>query len=249
MTLAPDLFIAGTRRAGRGDPVHAVAPATGERIGPAFGGATAEDVADACAAAASAFRPFRAAGLERRAAFLEAIAEEIEALGDALIERAVLETALPPARILGERGRTVGQLRLFARVVFEPAGAIVALFLLRFLLGLAEAPSFPANARIVAAWFPAAERGTATAIFNSAQYFAVAVFAPLMGWITHLWGWHHVFVMMGVLGLAGAVLFRARLHAPMESPFLSVAERAPSGRREANVAAAPSPLRPKRPVG
>lgn len=117
MNLSPDLFIAGTRRAGRGDPVHAVAPATGERIGPAFGGATAEDVADACAAAATAFRPYRAAGLERRAAFLEAIAEEIEALGDTLIERAVLETALPPARILGERGRTVGQLRLFARVV------------------------------------------------------------------------------------------------------------------------------------
>lgn len=109
--------------------------------------------------------------------------------------------------------------------VFEAAGAIVALFLLRFLLGLTEAPSFPANARIVAAWFPAAERGTATAIFNSAQYFAVAVFAPLMGWITHIYGWHHVFVLMGVLGLAGAVLFRARVHAPMESPFLSVAER------------------------
>lgn len=109
--------------------------------------------------------------------------------------------------------------------VFAPAMAVVALFLLRFLLGLTEAPSFPANARIVAAWFPAAERGTATAVFNSAQYFAVAVFAPLMGWMTHIWGWHYVFVVMGVLGLGGALLFHLRVHAPMESPFLSVAER------------------------
>jgi len=46
---------------------------------------------------------------------------------------------------------------------------------------LAEAPSFPANGRIVAAWFPANERGTASAIFNSAQYFATALFAPIMG--------------------------------------------------------------------
>jgi len=47
--------------------------------------------------------------------------------------------------------------------------AIVILFSLRFLVGAAEAPSFPANSRIVAAWFPASERGTASAVFNSAQ--------------------------------------------------------------------------------
>jgi MFS transporter, ACS family, glucarate transporter len=45
--------------------------------------------------------------------------------------------------------------------------AVAALFALRFLVGLAEAPSFPANARIVAAWFPGNERGTASAFFNS----------------------------------------------------------------------------------
>ena len=46
------------------------------------------------------------------------------------------------------------------------------------LVGLAEAPSFPANARIVAAWFPSNERGTASAFFNSGQYFATVMFAP-----------------------------------------------------------------------
>ncbi|HET9509768.1 MAG TPA: MFS transporter, partial [Sphingomonas sp.] len=63
--------------------------------------------------------------------------------------------------------------------------AVATLFALRFLVGLCEAPSFPGNARLVAAWFPSAERGTASAIFNSAQYFSLVAFAPLMGWLVH----------------------------------------------------------------
>src|SRR5512134_2790841 len=55
--------------------------------------------------------------------------------------------------------------------------AVVVLFVLRLLLGCAEAPSVPGNSRIVAAWFPTAERGTASAIFNSAQYFALVLFS------------------------------------------------------------------------
>ena len=49
--------------------------------------------------------------------------------------------------------------------------AVIVLFSLRFLLGIAEAPAFPANSRISVAWFPTNETGTAAAIFNSAQYF------------------------------------------------------------------------------
>ncbi|VFS82685.1 D-glucarate permease [Raoultella terrigena] len=49
--------------------------------------------------------------------------------------------------------------------IFSGFGIIIALFTLRFLVGLAEAPSFPGNSRIVAAWFPAQERGTAVSIF------------------------------------------------------------------------------------
>ncbi|WP_304358893.1 MFS transporter, partial [Collimonas fungivorans] len=75
--------------------------------------------------------------------------------------------------------------------------AVPALFMLRFMVGLAEAPSFPANGRIVAAWFPTTERGTASAIFNSSQYFATVLFAPLMAWITHAYGWSETFVVMG----------------------------------------------------
>src|SRR6516162_3087492 len=68
--------------------------------------------------------------------------------------------------------------------LIEATLAFYVLFALRFFVGLAESPSFPANARVVAAWFPANERGTASAIFNSAQYFATFLFAPIMGWIT-----------------------------------------------------------------
>ncbi|STT82131.1 galactonate transporter [Klebsiella pneumoniae] len=48
--------------------------------------------------------------------------------------------------------------------MFPLAWAGVSMFFMRFMLGFSEAPSFPANARIVAAWFPAKERGTASAI-------------------------------------------------------------------------------------
>ena len=96
--------------------------------------------------------------------------------------------------------------------------AVVALFSLRLLVGLAEAPSFPANGRIVAAWFPANERGTASAVFNSAQYFATVLFAPVMGWITHVWGWPCVFYFMGVVGIAGALLWRKVIHDPVTHP-------------------------------
>ncbi len=103
-------------------------------------------------------------------------------------------------------------------------GAVVALFVLRFLLGVAESPSFPANARIVAAWFPTAERGTASAIFNSAQYFATVLFAPVMGWITHTFGWPPVFWFMGGLGLLFTAAWPKLIHAPRQHPRANAAE-------------------------
>ncbi|MGE8495917.1 MAG: MFS transporter [Pseudomonas sp.] len=104
------------------------------------------------------------------------------------------------------------------------AWAVVTLFVLRFMVGFAEAPSFPGNARIVAAWFPTAERGTASAIFNSAQYFATALFAPLMGWIVYTYGWEHVFVVMGVLGIIFAGVWMKTIYNPKEHPSVSPAE-------------------------
>ncbi|MEO6918732.1 MAG: MFS transporter [Collimonas sp.] len=104
--------------------------------------------------------------------------------------------------------------------------AVPALFLLRFMVGLAEAPSFPANGRIVAAWFPTSERGTASAIFNSAQYFATVLFAPLMAWITHAYGWSYTFVVMGGVGLVISVIWLRVIYSPKDHPRLSSAELA-----------------------
>jgi MFS family permease len=73
-------------------------------------------------------------------------------------------------------------------------------FGLRFLVALAEAPSSPGNAGIVSAWSPTKERGTAAAIFNSAQYFATVLFAPLMGFIVFRFGLPHVFCVADLVG-------------------------------------------------
>lgn len=102
--------------------------------------------------------------------------------------------------------------------------ALATLFALRFLVGLAEAPSFPGNARIVATWFPASERGTASAIFNSAQYFATVLFAPIMGWITFTYGWPWVFYFMGVLGCLFSVAWLRLVFNPLEHPRLQKSE-------------------------
>jgi ACS family glucarate transporter-like MFS transporter len=102
--------------------------------------------------------------------------------------------------------------------------AITVLFLLRLLVGFAEAPSFPANARIVAAWFPGNERGTASAFFNSGQYFATVIFAPLMGWIAHDFGWRYVFFVMGVLGVIVGIVWIKTMYGPKEHPAINEAE-------------------------
>lgn len=101
------------------------------------------------------------------------------------------------------------------------AAAAIALFILRFMLGLVESPAFPGNARVVATWFPTAERGTASALFNSAQYLAVVIFTPLMAWLTHVFGWHHVFFFMGGLGLIAAGIWFATMGDPATHPRMS----------------------------
>ena len=114
-----DMLIGAATVRGSKDPARGLNPATGEALDPPFPGGTAAEVERACALAEAAFDTYRETGLEERARFLEAIADEIVSLGDALVERAMAESGLPRGRIEGERGRTVGQLRLFADVVRE----------------------------------------------------------------------------------------------------------------------------------
>ena len=117
MTLNGKSLIAGTLGATGGKTFHAVNPATSARLAPDFHEASAAEVARALDVAATAFAVYRTCSGAERAKLLETIADEIEKLGDALLQRANAETGLPLARIAGERGRTCGQLRLFAQVV------------------------------------------------------------------------------------------------------------------------------------
>lgn len=107
---------------------------------------------------------------------------------------------------------------------FSLPSAIVALFILRICVGAAEGPAFPGNSRLVSSWFPAAERGTAAAIFNSAQYFSTVAFLPLMGWIVTAFGWSYVYLIMGVLGMVLTAVWMAVIHAPRRHPRINAAE-------------------------
>ncbi|MFC7488896.1 aldehyde dehydrogenase (NADP(+)) [Knoellia sp. CPCC 206453] len=117
MNLTGATLLRGRWTPGTGPAFHAVDPATGAALPGAFHDSGPEQVEDACLAASQAAPAYRALPREVRAQFLEAVADEIDALGDSLTERVVAETALSPARATGERGRTIGQLRLFAGVV------------------------------------------------------------------------------------------------------------------------------------
>jgi alpha-ketoglutaric semialdehyde dehydrogenase len=94
-------------------------PSEGQEFGPEFYEATPAEIDRALVAAAQAFPDYRQRSAEEVAGFVENIALQIEALGDELIERAHAETALPADRLVGERARTTGQLRMFAAVVRE----------------------------------------------------------------------------------------------------------------------------------
>lgn len=117
MQIGGKLILGADKVLGTEKGFRALNPASGELMEPEFLGASAEQVAAACTLAAEAFESYRHTSLEARAAFLEAVAQAILDLGDELIERTVAESGLPRPRIEGERGRTVGQLRLFANVV------------------------------------------------------------------------------------------------------------------------------------
>ncbi len=117
--LCGEHFINGHWSASTGGIFDASNPATGESLNPKFAEATAGEVDAAVSAAQHAFLQTRRLDPRWPAALLEAIASQIEALGDDLPERAERETALPRARLTGERVRTCGQFRMFAEIVRE----------------------------------------------------------------------------------------------------------------------------------
>ncbi|TXK16381.1 aldehyde dehydrogenase (NADP(+)) [Homoserinibacter sp. GY 40078] len=120
--LTGESLIAGERVAGTGRVVHAFAPRTGAQLEPGFPMVDPGQVDRAARSALEAFAQLRSSTPADRARLLESIADAIEALGDALIERADAETALGVERLRGERARTTGQLRFFARMLRDGWG-------------------------------------------------------------------------------------------------------------------------------
>jgi alpha-ketoglutaric semialdehyde dehydrogenase len=117
VTLTGHSLIAGQSVPGGGKTTFAYNPASNEQLEPAYTLLTEDQLSAATSAAAEAFASFSSLDPETHAAFLDAIADNIEAIGEELIVRAGQETGLPQGRLQGERARTTGQLRLFADVV------------------------------------------------------------------------------------------------------------------------------------
>ena len=112
-------FIGYSRSIGTEPCGTAVQPGTGTLLEPAYMTATPSEVDQAMALAAAAFPVYSSLGGKNRAVFLRAIAVEIEAVVGDIVERGMLETALPEPRLRGETSRTTGQLRMFADLIEE----------------------------------------------------------------------------------------------------------------------------------
>ena len=110
-------FIGQTLSA-NGDKIN-IAYKLNEALEGKFISATEEEVKKTAELASLAFKSYPYCSGEERATFLDAIADEILNLGDALIQRVMAESALPEGRVIGERGRTIGQLKLFASYIRE----------------------------------------------------------------------------------------------------------------------------------
>jgi sugar phosphate permease len=137
---------------------------------------------------------------------------------------------LPVGVLLDKFGvRRVGRISTFvwsvASFCASVAPGIPSLFAARLLLGVGEAPTFPANAKAIGLWFPARKRGFATAIFDSAAKFSSVLGVPLLGIILLKVGWRWSFAMTGVISMLYFLLFWKVYRDPDDDASLSAADR------------------------
>jgi MFS family permease len=137
---------------------------------------------------------------------------------------------LPIGVLLDRFGiRRIGRISTFIWSVASFAAAVTTrlggFFAARFLLGVGEAPTFPANSKAIGHWFPARERSFATSLNDSAAKFATAIGVPLIGIILIHVGWRWSFATTGFISLAYCVVFWRVYRDPAEDPHLTAAER------------------------
>jgi MFS transporter, ACS family, D-galactonate transporter len=137
---------------------------------------------------------------------------------------------LPVGVLLDKFGvRRVGRASTFLWSVASFGAAITpslgGFFAARLLLGIGEAPTFPANAKAIGYWFPPGERSFATSIFDAAAKFASAIGVPLIGLVLLKVGWRWSFALTGVVSLIYFLLFWKIYRDPQEDPDLTPVER------------------------
>jgi MFS family permease len=95
----------------------------------------------------------------------------------------------------------------------------------RLALGAGEAASFPTSGKVVRQWFPASERGLATAIFNAGTFAGPAFSAPLVAWLLLKEGWRVSFMITGSVGFVWVLLWLNFFRSPSECSWLPEEER------------------------
>jgi MFS transporter, ACS family, D-galactonate transporter len=119
-------------------------------------------------------------------------------------------------------GTVIWSIATFMTAIVSGYGLII---LSRFLLGIAEAPTFPGASKATGYWFPMNERGLATSAFDAAAKFSNVIGAPLVAIAITIYGWRAGFWVTGVLSLIYAVVFWLLYRDPKESRRLSEEER------------------------
>jgi ACS family D-galactonate transporter-like MFS transporter len=102
--------------------------------------------------------------------------------------------------------------------------SVAGLFSARLALGLAEAPCFPANSRILSTWFPQTERARANAVYSVGQYVGLGFLIPVLTWIAASHGWRALFLLFGGVGVLFALAWHAAYRDPHESRRANAAE-------------------------
>ncbi len=136
---------------------------------------------------------------------------------------------VPIGALLDRFGVTV--LSRIAALLWTLASVLTALapnfgllFAARSFLGIAEAPTFPANAKAVGYWFPKTERGLATSLFDAAAKLSLGIGVLFTGWLLTLFGWRGMFWSTAALSLIFFALFFVFYRNPSDDKRLTHAE-------------------------
>lgn len=129
---------------------------------------------------------------------------------------------------LGTRITYAGSLVLWSifTLMHGLATNIALLFGFRLALGVAEAPCFPCNSRILSSWFPQSERARANSVYAVGQYAGLAFFSPVLFWIVGAFGWRALFLIAGAIGVVFGTVMYLRYRDPQDSDRVNAAELA-----------------------